>query len=189
MKKYFGIFTLLIIISLIFLLRPLDFTFNRNVSENRILIEYDIFGCGSTVIKVLDGGELIAAPFKDECPGIATDEVAFTADSNTPGNALDVYDPAMLRGIPYIITGEVTGVTNGAPDCCQVGAYAYNEFVPEFKADNWYYATYIPYIYDGNTTLIYLFSGILLISFTGLIICGILKVILAIRNKIHIKKS
>jgi len=123
--------------------------FDKSVSESRVLVQYEIYGCGSIVVRVLDGGEEITAELKEKCPEIATDELVFTNDSNEPQKHFDAAEfrtGGLAERYTYIVDGEVVGITDGARDCCDVTKYAYNEFAPHFKAERWYFTEYVPNI-------------------------------------------
>lgn len=125
---------------------------NQVFGKNKILIEYEIFGCGSIITKVVNGGEELVADIKKEHPDIATDEVVFTEDSDQPVNHIDNADfmtAGLASGFRYVIYGEVIGVTQGAPDCCDPKP-AYNDKVPLFKVTNWSPTRLMPYSYYEN---------------------------------------
>lgn len=143
---------IIIFICLVILFRPFRMTFDKSVSESRILFEYEIFGCGSLVRKVLDGGEEISSSFVEKHPDIGVNEVAFTEGSDEPRKHLDPenYFGGLAYELTYVIEGTPIGVTNGAPDCCNLNEFAYNEKVVEFKVDKWYIASYLPYVLVGD---------------------------------------
>lgn len=143
---------ILICISLIILFRPFRMTTDKSVSENRILFEYEIFGCGGLVGKVLDGGEEITSAFVKKYPDIGVNEVAFSEGCDEPRKCLDSegFFSGPAYELTYVIEGHPVGVTKGAPDCCDPNGFAYNEKVVEFKVDKWYLVSYVPYALVGN---------------------------------------
>ena len=147
----------ILVLSLIILLRPAGkITFDKTVSENRFLLQYEIEGCGSLIRKVVDGGEEITEAFKNECPDIGTNEIKFSKESDEPLNHMD---RNTMGGYPgkytFVVEGSSVGVTKGAPECCSENP-AYNEKVAEFKVDNWYYTSYVPFIFVGDFAVILL---------------------------------
>ena len=142
----------LVCVSLIVLFSPYRMTLDRSVSENRIVFEYEIFGCGSLVRKVLDGGEEISSSFAEKYPDIAVNEVAFSKGSDEPRKHLDSenYYCGLAYDLVYVAEGKPTGVTSGAPECCNPNGFAYNEKVVEFSVDKWYVVSYVPYVLAGN---------------------------------------
>lgn len=161
---------LLVFIALIF--RPIALIqgINQKYSENKILIEYEIYGCGSLITRVIQGGEAMANLLRTEYPDIAIDEVRFTEDSDEPYLHLDsaeFWTASLARGYQYIIEGEVVGATKGALKCCaeDENDVAYNDIAPEFRVDNWYTSNYMPYYKYGNPILLLLFIvGVLFCS-------------------------
>ncbi|MBQ6795291.1 MAG: hypothetical protein IJO83_04010 [Clostridia bacterium] len=143
---------ILLAVSLIVLFRPYHMTFDKSVSETRIIFEYEIFGCGSLVRKVLDGGEEISSSFAEEYPDIAVNEVVFSEESDEPRKHLDSenFFSGLAYELTYVVEGNPVGVTHGAPDCCDPNGFAYNENVVEFKVDRWYVLSYLPYLLFGN---------------------------------------
>jgi len=144
---------------------------NQNYNENKILIEYEIFGCGSLVVRVIEGGKEIADVLIAEYPNVAQNEVKFTKNSDEPYlhlDSADFYTAGLARGYQYIVEGEVTGITQGAQDCCSFGV-AHSEVVPEFLVHNWYALNYMPY-YKYSAPVIWYF----LIIVAGLCLVGII---------------
>ena len=144
---------------------------NQNYSENKILIEYEIFGCGSLVVRVIRGGEAMANRLKAAYPNVAMDEVRFTPDSDEPYlhlNDAEFWTAGLARGHQYIMEGEVVGATRGALNCCaeHENDVAYNDLVPEFKVHSWFAANYMPYYQYGDLSIIF-------ILFCGMILCGV----------------
>ena len=154
------------IVSLIILFRPAGrITFDKSVSENRILFQYEIFGCGSIVGKVIDGGEEITSNYIEQYPNIGVDEVVFTEQSDEPRKHMDSAEfscGGLAEKYTYVVEGTPVGVTKGAPDCCEP-IPAYNENVVEFKVDKWYFTSYVPYMAIGNLwTIIFSFVALFL---------------------------
>lgn len=142
---------IIILLCLIILFMPAGrITFDKSVSKNRIVFNYEIVGCGSVVTKVLDGGEQLTADYINQYPDIGLNEVVFTHDSPEPRGSIDEFE---YTSYTYVATGEPVGVTQGAPDCCEP-VPAYNENVVHFKVDKWYYASYVPYVAVGNIIVI-----------------------------------
>lgn len=149
------IFPIMILtVSLIILFMPAGrITFDKSVSENRMLFQYEIFGCGSLVGKVLDGGEEITSNFNEQYPDIGVDEVVFSKESDEPRkhiNSDTFFFDGLAEKYIYVIEGQPVGVTRGAPDCCDPNGFAYNEKVVEFKVDKWYFTSYVPYVLVGD---------------------------------------
>lgn len=166
-------FASLTVLMLILLYRPLAWIQSpeQEFSENKILIEYEMYGCGSLVIRVIEGGEEMASLFQNEYPDIAVDEVMFTEKSDQPADHIDscLFEVAGFASkYQYIIEGNVVGAVRGAPDCCGPSV-AYNEIVPEFKVTKWYTVNYIPY-YETETGWVYLFGLVLFVSAIGTLI-------------------
>jgi len=183
-KKQLIIPVIILFIVLVVLFRPImPFTFNKSVSENRILFQYEIVGYGSVVGKVLDGGEEITAKYQEEYPQIGIDEVVFTKDSDEPLKHMDIGEP--IGEEVYVIEGEAVGVTRGAPDCCDP-APVYNEKVVEFKVDKWYTTEYIPFILFGDfgVSVIAILAGIIALVWIviSIIIMIVYKIIKKKRN-------
>ena len=154
------------VVSLIILFRPAGrITFDKSVSENRIVYKYEIFGCGSVIGKVIDGGEEITAKFKEQYPDIGINEVVFSNGSDEPRKHMDAAEfscGGLAERYIYVIEGSPIGVTRGAPDCCDPSP-AYNENVVEFKVDKWYFTSYVPYAEVGN-------FGVIFFTFTAMAI-------------------
>lgn len=134
----------------------------QEYSENKILIEYEIYGCGSLIARVIQGGEDIASLLSAEYPDIALDEVRFTKESDEPYLHLDsaeFWTAGLANGYQYIIEGEVIGAAKGALKCCakDENDVAYNDIIPEFRIDNWYTANYMPYYNYGNPFITLIF--------------------------------
>ncbi len=166
---------MLLMVSLVILFRPAGrITFDKSVSANRILFQYEIFGCGSVIGKVLDGGEEITADFVEEYPNIGINEVVFSDDTDEPSkhmghNTMGGYGTDYV----FVIEGTPVGVTKGAPECCDPKP-VYNENVVEFKVDRWYFTSYVPFIAVGDFVVILL--GLLL-AFLSIVWCVILVLI------------
>ena len=180
------IFGLMVCLTLIF--RPIALIqgINQNYSENKILIEYEIYGCGSLVIRVIQGGEQMATLLKTEYPDVAIDEVRFTEGSDEPYlhlNSAEFWTAGLARGSQYIIEGEVVGATKGALKCCaeDENDVAYNEIVPEFQVDRWFTANYMPYYKYGNGFILFILIFGIVFCFVGTIIA----LIKMRRNKQH----
>ena len=163
---------ILISVSLIVLFRPYRMTLDKSVSENRILFEYEIFGCGSLVRKVLDGGEEISSSFAEKHADIGVNEVVFSKESDEPRKHLDSdnYFSGLAYELTYVIEGNPVGIANGAPDCCEPNGFAYNEKVVEFKVDDWYLISYVPYGMVGNIYVLGCAFYSMLISFIWLVL-------------------
>jgi len=157
----------LFIVPLIMLFRPAGrITFDKSVSENRILFQYEIFGCGSVIGKVIDGGEEITSNLIEQYPDIGIDEVVFTDKSDEPRKHMDSAEfscGGLAEKYTYVIEGRPVGVTKGAPDCCEP-IPAYNEKVVEFKVDKWYFTSYVPYMAVGNFAVIFFAFVVILIA-------------------------
>ena len=161
------LFSIGVLVFIVLLFRPIALIqgTTQEYSENKILIEYEIFGCGSLVVRVIKGGENMASLLKSEYPNIATDEVRFTEDSDEPYlhlNSAEFWTAGLARGYNYIMEGEVVGATKGALNCCAENEndVAYNDIVPEFRVDRWYTANYMPYYKYGNgIVLLFLICG------------------------------
>jgi len=150
----------------------------QEYSESKILIEYEIFGCGNLIVKVNEGGESMASLLRSDYPDIATDEVQFTPDSDQPIihlSSADFFTAGLARGYNYIVEGEVVGATKGALDCC-TDEVAYNDIVPEFKVKRWYATKYMPYFMYGDGPLI-------LVWFVGAIACLVGTIISAVQMR------
>lgn len=165
---------LLCVASLIGLFRPFGkVTFDKSVSENRILFQYEIFGCGSLIGKVLDGGEELVSGYVGDYPDIGTNEVVFSEDSDEPRKHMDngeFFNAGLAERYTYIIEGTPVGVTRGAPECCDPKP-AYNEKVVEFKVDKWYFTEYVPYIEIGDyLVIIWLSIAVLVCAFWLLVL-------------------
>lgn len=186
MKKIWIIPTALCIISLFVLFKPAGkITFDKSVSKNRILFQYEIYGCGSIVGKVIDGGEEIVADYVDEYPDIGTNEVIFTNDSDEPKKHMDEVEfhcGGLAEKYTYVIEGHPVGVTKGALDCCEP-IPAYNENVVEFKVDKWYFTSYVPYIVVGNFGVILFAFVVILFSLLWIFLLAIFVIVKLIRNK------
>ena len=141
------------IVTLIILFRPAGrITFDKSVSQNRILFQYEIFGCGSIIGKVIDGGEEITSNYIEQYPNIGVDEVVFTEQSDEPRKHMDSAEfscGGLAEKYTYVVEGTPVGVTKGAPDCCEP-IPAYNKNVVEFKVDKWYFTSYVPYMEVGD---------------------------------------
>ena len=151
----------------------------QEYSESKILIEYEIYGCGSLVTRVIKGGQMIAAVLSSSYPNVAVNEVRFTEDSDEPYlhlNSAEFWTAGLARGYQYIVEGEVTGVVKGALKCCaeDENDVAYNEIVPEFRVKNWYTSNYMPYYKYGNPPILLAFICGAVICAVGLI-CGLIK--------------
>ena len=158
---------ILAIISVISIYRPAGkFTYDNSVSENRVMFQYEIFGCGSIVRKVIDGGGKLTAKFKEEYPDIGTNEIVFTSDSDEPQKIFDAAESqtgGLAEKYTYIIEGEAVGVTEGAPNCCELKP-AYNENVVLFKVSDWYFTEYVPYKDIGNPIVTFVSVIVLAVS-------------------------
>jgi len=181
------VFSVGLIVFLVLIFRPIALIkgINQKYSENRILIEYEIYGCGSLVIRVVQGGEEMAALLKSEYPNVAADEVRFTEDSDEPFLHLDdveFWHAGLARGYQYIIEGEVIGAAKGALKCCaeDENDVAYNDIIPEFRVDSWYTANYMPYYKYGDPFII-------LILACGAVSClaGVLYAFIIFRKKLQ----
>ena len=193
MKKKLILFIplILIFVFLIILFRPMGrITLDKSVSENRILFKYEIFGCGSVVGKVLDGGEEITENFIEQYPNIGLDEVVFTEESDEPRKHMDSAEfscGGLAERYTYVIEGKPVGVTTGAPECCDPKP-AYNENVVEFKVDKWYFTSYVPYLAHGNIGVILIAISGLLLSCGWILLLGFWNLYNMIKNKV-LKKS
>ena len=189
MKKKLILFIplIFIFISLILLFRPMGrITLDKSVSENRILFKYEIFGCGSVIGKVLDGGEEITESFIEQYPNIGLNEVAFTEESDEPRKHMDSGDffcGGLAERYTYVIEGKAVGVTRGAPECCDPKP-AYNENVVEFKVDKWYFTSYVPYFAHGNIEVILIAISVLLLSCGWVLLLGIWNLYKMVKNKV-----
>lgn len=160
---------ILLVLSVVYLFRPAGkITFDKSVSKNRFLLQYEMFGCGSLIRKVADGGKEITADYINEYPDIGIDEVKFTEDSDEPENHVFVgefYAGGFAERYQYIIEGAPIGVTQGASECCSPEP-AYNEKVVEFKVDDWYFTSYVPYIscWNINPYVLLAVIGVLFLS-------------------------
>lgn len=187
-KRVWIVPMILLLLSAVILLRPAGpIALDKNLSDERLLIQYEIFGCGSLVVKIVDGGEEVTAEFRKECPDVAGNEVVFTEDSVQPKdffNSADFYTGGIAEMFTYIIEGEAVGVTEGALDCCEEGKYAYNEKAVEFKADRWYFAKYVPYAQVGNNYFL-MFGAliVMLIAVVWIVVLLISAVVSLIRRK------
>jgi len=188
MKKIlkFIIPVVIIFVSLIILFRPAGrITFNKSVSKNRILFQYEIFGCGSVIGKVIDGGEEITSNFIEQYPDIGVDEVVFTAESDEPRKHMDSAEfscGGLAEKYTYVVEGHPVGVTKGASDCCEP-IPAYNENVVEFKVDKWYFTSYVPYIAVGDFGVIFFAFVVILFSLLWIFLLMIFVIVKLIRNK------
>jgi hypothetical protein len=172
-----AIFGIGLLVFLSLMLRPIALIqgINQEYSDGKILIEYEIFGCGSLVIKVLQGGEHMANMLSANYPDIATNEVRFTMDSDEPYlhlNSAEFWTAGLARGYKYIMEGEVVGTAKGALSCCAENEndVAYNAVVPEFRVDRWYVTNYMPYYMYGNPFIIFTFAG-------GTVFCSVMTVV------------
>lgn len=162
--KHFIIFIgMIIFIILIFNPIALIQKTTQNYSVNKILIKYDIYGCGSLVIRIIKGGEYIVNLLKAEYPDIANNEIIFTDDINMPYLGMEFWNEGFTRSYQYIIEGEVIGATKGALKCCaeDENDVAYNDIVPEFRINNWY-VIYKPYT-DYMLAAVIFICGILFV--------------------------
>lgn len=176
--------TVLFIVSLVMLFRPAGkITFDKSVSENRILFQYEIYGCGSVIGKILDGGEEITAAYVEEYPNIGINEVVFLDGTDEPSKHMD-YNTMGGYGSDYVfvIEGEPVGVTKGAPECCDPKP-AYNENVVEFKVDKWYFTAYVPFVSVGDFDIILLGCLLTIISIIWVIILALIKLYQTIKAK------
>ena len=175
---------IVILVSLIILFRPYRMTLDKSVSENRILFEYDFFGCGSLVRKVLDGGEEISLSFIENYPDIGVNEVVFSEGSDEPRKHLDSknFFSGLAYELTYVIEGHPIGVTKGAPDCCDPNGFAYNEKVVEFKVDKWYIASYLPYVLVGDVFVTSCARFSVLVSFCWLFLLFVWRIIKIIKK-------
>ena len=176
MKKRIWIIPLVLcIISLIILFRPAGrITFDKSVSKNRILFQYEIFGCGSLVRKVIDGGEQIVANYIGEYPDVGMNEIVFTDDSDEPKAHMDTanfHTAGLAEKYTFIVEGTPVGVAKGVYECSDLKS-AYNENVVEFKVNKWYFTSYVPYAAIGDVLVI-------LITFANLFI-GVIWIIILI---------
>ena len=193
MKKKLILFIplILIFVFLIILFRPMGrIALDKSVSENRILFKYEIFGCGSVVGKVLDGGEEITENFIEQYPNIGLDEVVFTEESDEPRKHMDSAEfscGGLAERYTYVIEGKPVGVTTGVPECCDPKP-AYNENVVEFKVDKWYFTSYVPYLAHGNIGVILIAISGLLLSCGWILLLGFWNLYNMIKNKV-LKKS
>jgi hypothetical protein len=144
------------IVCLLLLFRPLALIqgINQSYSESKILIEYEIFGCGSLVVRVIKGGTEMASYLWGDYPDVAIDEVRFTEDSDEPYlhlNSAEFWTAGLARGYQYIVEGKIVGATKGALKCCAENEndFAYNALVPYFQVENWHTAHYMPYYKYG----------------------------------------
>ena len=176
-KAVYIIPSVLCIISLIVLFRPAEnITFDRTVSENRIVFKYEGIGCGSLARMIVDGGEEVTEKYKNDYPDIGTNEIAFTKDSDEPEKHMDSFEfmnGGLAGKYTYIIEGEAVGVTSGAPDCCSPEP-VYNENVVEFKIDKWYFTEYVPFINVGDFGVILITFAVLFISIIWFAVLGII---------------
>ena len=176
-KLIFTIPIILIIISAIVLFRPAGkITSDKSVSENRIVFQYEIFGCGSVVGKVIDGGEEITSKYKEKYPDIGVNEVVLSADSDEPRKHMDsaeFFIGGLAERYTYVIEGSPVGVTEGAPDCCELKP-AYNEHVGEFKVDKWYLTSYVPYMEFGDIGVILCAFAVIFVSAVWLLLMMII---------------
>ena len=111
----------------------------KEFNETTILLEYEIYGCGSLVRTVKKGGPELFNAAELEPPASGVYEVQFTSSSDEPVNHLDnaeFYSAGLASGYTYILYGQVVGTAVGAPDCCDPKP-AYNETVPLFKISRW----------------------------------------------------
>ena len=167
------IYGICLVVFLVLIFRPMALIqgISQEYSESKILIEYEIYGCGSLVTRVIKGGEMIAAALSSSYNNVATNEVRFTEDSDEPYlhlNSAEFWTAGLARGYQYTVEGEVTGVAKGALKCCAENEndVAYNEIVPEFRVKNWYTSNYTPYYKYGN-------SLISLAFICGAVVCAI----------------
>jgi len=185
-KLHWIIPLMLLILSLSFVFRPAGkISLDKSVSQNRILIQYENFGCGCEVVKVLDGGKQLASEYVGEYPDIGTNEVVFSNGSDEPKMHINPVT-FQLDGIgekyTYIIEGTSVGVTNGVYDDCSQ-EYAYNENVVEFKVDKWYFTSYVPYIVTGNILVIIVAFLIAFFSLIPLVLIIVFAIIDYVKNK------
>ena len=182
MKKTLIILIILCLAGIFMLYRPAGkITYNKTVSENRIVIRYEIYGCGNFIPKVLDGGDKITAKYKEDYPEIGTDEVHLTGNKKPRdvfdyfpiGGSIDQYD--------FVIEGKSVGVTKGATDCCSTEP-AYNKNVVDFKIDKWYFTSYVPFVYVGDFGIIMIAGAMIFISFVGMIILMLIWITLKIKK-------
>ena len=162
-----SIFVIGLVVCLALLFRPIALIqgANQNYSANKILIEYEIYGCGSLIVRAIKGGEEMANLLKAEYPNVAIDEVIFTKDSDEPYLHLDsaeFWTGGLARGYRYTMEGEVVGAARGALKCCaeDENDVAYNEIVPMFRVDSWRTSNYMPYYqYGKGPAILFLICG------------------------------
>jgi len=175
------------IVALIILFRPAGrITFDKSVSENRILFQYEIVGCGSVVGKVVDGGTEITSKYIEQYTDIGVDEVVFSEQCDEPRkhiNEADFFGGGLAEKYTYVIEGSPVGVTRGASDCCEP-VPAYNENVVEFKVDKWYFTSYVPYVEVGNPLTVCLTFVVLFLTAGWLLLLIIAAFVDFIKSKI-----
>lgn len=150
------------------LLVPVRFpqSVNQDYDGTVILMEYDFFGCGTLVRKVVKGGEALVAGVKDDYPEIGENEIKFTEDSDEPIAHYDYAEFAtagLASGVQYIVRGELSGVTPGASKCCEPEP-AYHDTVPLFRVKSWAPTVWLPYLYHCNYLLYLLVCFLLVVS-------------------------
>ncbi len=177
---------MIFLISLIILFMPAGrITFDQSVSENRILFQYEIFGCGSVVGKVIDGGEELTSNFIEQYPDIGMDEVVFTDKSDEPRKHMGYAEftcGGLAEKYTYVIEGHAVGVTKGALDCCEP-IPAYNENVVEFKVDKWYFTSYVPYMEVGDIGVIFSALITILLSVSWVFLFIVIEVVKFIKKQ------
>ena len=170
-RAIFVVPIILMAVIAMFLLRPAGrITFDKTTSDQRLLITHELDSSGPFVVRVLGGGEQISVPFRSDYPTVSANEVVFTDDSDTPEKDINssAFCAEGISAKEYIVEGEVVGVTNGAvhhyfeKQGSKLSDLPYMpEFVPLFRADKWYFVSYVPYMAIGN--LLYVWGALAVI--------------------------
>ena len=163
-------------------------TENQPFGKEKILIEYEIFGCGSLVTRVVGGGEELADSLGQ--PDTAADEVVFTKDSDEPIKHLDTagfFTAGLARDVRYVVYGKAVGVTKGAPDCCEPGRPAYHDSVPLFQVTDWAPTQWMPYLFYGDGSYVMAICVLLAINGVLLIVSVVTMLIFKLHERYHKK--
>ena len=184
-KDKFLLLSLLITISMMTsLFLPLHLPGNPADYENdgtSLVLKYEIYGCGSLIRTVEQGGEALYKKANLDTPASGIYEIKFTSDSDEPEKYLDYEAFYWGEGkeSSYFMSVEVVGTDTGAPKCCEIEP-AYNETVPLVKVLKWQTTAFVPHIFFMNRHFFTMFA---LFPIVLLDICLILRYFYRKRRK------
>ena len=150
-KAFWTLVSVTIILSLSLLI-PLHLPGNPSNYKNEgtdIVFLYEIFGCGSLIRTIEEGGAAIYEKANLPKPESGVYEIQFTPDSDEPMDHIDsaeFFTGGVAGKYSYYMRVEVVGTERGAPECCDPKP-AYNEVVPLVRVEKWEPASFSPDIF------------------------------------------